>query len=93
MHTNEYKTPKKGWESVFVDRPAFRCAQHPKAGQNTQHTTITTLFSRIQPWWLCGIMNSIQVAVLNDEPMVNQIPLEAMNLYSLQACVICMCKL
>ena len=35
----------------------------------------------------------IQVAVLNDEPTVDQIPLEAMNLYSLQTCVICMCKL
>ena len=32
----------------------------------------------------------IQVAVLNDEPTVDPIPLEAMNLYSLQTCVICL---
>ena len=29
----------------------------------------------------------IQVAVLNDEPTVDQIPLEVMNLYSLQTCL------
>ena len=42
-------------------------------------------------WW--DYEQQIQVAVLNKEPTMDQIPLEAMNLYSLQMCVICMCKL
>ena len=37
---------------------------------------------------LCDYEHQIQVAVLNDEPTVDQIPLEGMNLYSLQTCVI-----
>ena len=32
---------KKGWKRLKkVVRPAFGCAQHPRAGRNTQHTII-----------------------------------------------------
>ena len=30
---------ENGWKKVF--RPAFECAQHPKAGQNTQQLHYT----------------------------------------------------
>ena len=36
-HANAGRLNKKGWKRLKKGfRPAFWCAQHPKAGQNTQ---------------------------------------------------------
>ena len=39
-----FKINKKGWnQHKKVFQPAFRCLQHPKGGQNTQHPTYSLL--------------------------------------------------
>ena len=48
--------------------------------------TTSSLLKAVTSW--CDYEQQIQVAVINDEPMVDQIPLEAMNL----SLVIVMCK-
>ena len=39
-HWKSFEMNKKGWKTAEkMLQSAFGCAQHPKAGQNTQHTS------------------------------------------------------